>query len=344
MKKRRAKWIWIVVALALVVAAAFFGLNWMRSTRVAQMEAAGTGEIVSAFIGDLSASATASGQVLAQRDASLALSIPGTVAEVYVEIGGTVLSGEPLLVLETAELERAVESAQQALIVQENNLAMLLAPPSAADLFAMEAAVASAQANLDDLLDGPSQDEITAAEASLRSAQASVTSAAARLNALVANASEEEIRAAEIDLDLAQIAATRAAESHSTILVTEPGKFLSENRLAEMEFSARAAAVQANATLATALDALDQLLNGDPNTIASAKASLALATAQQDASQAQLDLLLLGASEGQVAAAEANLAQAKANLDGLQSGPSESQIAAGEIGVEQSRIWSRWSI
>ena len=338
MKKRRGKWIWIAGALALVVAAAFFGLSWMQNTRVAQMEAAGTGEIVSAFIGDLSASATASGQVLAQRDASLALAIPGTVAEVYVEIGDRVLSGEPLLVLETAELERAVESAQQALIVQETNLATLLAPPSAADLLAMEAAVASAQANLDDLLDGPSQDEIIAAEASLRSVQASVTSAAARLNALVAGASEEEIRAAEIELDLAQIAATRAAERHSAILVTEPEGRLSEDRLAEMEFSARAAAVQANAALAAAQDALDQLLNGDPNTIASAQASLALATAQQDASQAQFDLVLLGASEAQVAAAEANLAQAKANLDGLQSGPSESQIAAGEIGVEQSRI------
>jgi HlyD family secretion protein len=338
MKKRRVKWIWIAGALALVVAAAFFGLTWMRSTRVAQMEAAGTGEIVSAFIGDLSTNATASGQVLAQRDASLALAIPGTVAELYVEIGDRVLAGEPLLVLETAELERAVESAQQALIVQETNLAMLLAPPSAADLLAMEAAVASAQANLDDLLDGPSQDEITAAEASLRSAQASVSSAAARLNALVANASEEEIRAAEIELDLAQKAATRAAERHSTILVTEPGGRLSEDLLAEMEFSARVAAVQANAALATAQDTLDQLLNGDPNTIASAQASLALATAQRDTSQAQFDLLLLGASEAQVAAAEANLAQAKANLDGLQSGPSESQIAVGEIGVEQSRI------
>ncbi len=338
MKKKSNKWIRIVGVLALVVAATFFGLNQLQNGSSALAETDGTGEIVSAFIGDLSASATASGDVLARREASLALALSGTVAELDFEVGDTVQAGEQLLALETAELERAVESARQALTIQESNMATLLAPPAAADLAAAEASVASAQASRDGLLAGPSQEEIVAAEADRRGAQADVASAMAQLNALLAGASQEEVYAAELELEQAQRAATQAAEQHSTILVMEPTGFIGQSRLDDMELAARASAVQANAALAAAQETLDQLLNRDPNAIASAQASLAMSVARQDASQAQLDLLLLSPSEAQVLAADASLAQAVANLDRLQQGPSGSQIAIAEIGVEQARI------
>ena len=106
--------------------------------------------------------ATASGQIEAQRTAALALSSAGEVAEVNVTIGDSVVAGQPLLKLNTVELERSVISAQQSLAIQEANLATLLAPASEADITAAEANVASAQASLQDLLDGPSEDEITA--------------------------------------------------------------------------------------------------------------------------------------------------------------------------------------
>jgi len=338
MKKKSNKWIWIVGVLALVVAATFFRLYQLQNGSSALAETSGTGEIVSAFIGDLSASAAASGDVLARQEASLALALSGTVAELDLEVGDTVQAGEQLLALETAELERAVESARQALTIQESNMATLLAPPAAADLAAAEASVASAQASRDDLLAGPSREEIVAAEADRRGAQADVASAMAQLNALLAGASQEEVYAAELELEQAQRAATRAAEQHSTILVMEPTGFVGQSRLDDMELAARASAVQANAALAAAQETLDQLLNRDPNAIASAQASLAMSVARQDASQAQLDLLLLGPSEAQVLAADASLAQAVANLDRLQQGPSASQIAIAEIGVEQARI------
>jgi HlyD family secretion protein len=338
MKKRSRKWIWITVALLAIASAAFLGLSRFRNRAEALSETAGTGEIVRAFLGDLSASATASGEVIAQREASLALVLSGTVADMDVELGDTVRAGDRLLALETAELERAVASAQQALTIQASNLAALLAPPSAADLAAAEAAVASAQANLEDLLDGPSQDEITAAEADVRSAQADVASALAQLNALWATASQDEIYAAELVLEQAQRSATQAAERHSTILVMEPSRFIGQDRIEDMELSARAAALQANAALAAAQETLDLLLYGDPNAIASAQASLAMAEARRDASQAQFDLLLIDPSKARVLAAEASLAQALANLDRLQRGPSDSQITAAEIAVEQARI------
>jgi len=260
------------------------------------------------------------------------------VSEVYVQVGDEVTTGESLLKLDTTALERAVANAEQALIIQEANLAALQEPASPADLAAAEANVASAEVAMNETLAGPSADETAKAEADLRAAQADVAAAAAQLNDARAGASEAELQAAQIQLDLAQTAATQAAEQHSTILVTEPEGPLTAERLADMEFSARVQALQANADLAAAQETYNQLVNGDANAVASASAQVALAAAGRDAAQANLDLLQLGPSAAQIAQAEANLAQARASLDQLQRGPSESQVVQMETAVEQARI------
>ncbi|MEW5986269.1 MAG: efflux RND transporter periplasmic adaptor subunit [Chloroflexota bacterium] len=340
--KKRTRWLWIGVGLVLV--AAVVGIALIRSSRASAAPASQTtgDEIVAAFVGDLAARATAGGQVVAQREARLALTTSGTVAEVLVEVGDPVQAGDPLLQLDTAALERAVATAEQNLVIQEANLAALQAPPPAADLAAAEASVARAQASLDDLLDGPNADELASAEAGVRAAAAEVGAAVARLDAARGGASAAELQAAEMALAQAQAAATQAAEQHSAILVTEPNQFLSEETLADWELAARAAAVQANAQLAAAQETLDLLLNGDANAMATSSASVALAVAQQDAAQARLDLLRLGAAEAPIKAAEATLAQAQAALDRLRRGPSPSQIAMAEIQVENARIsWQR---
>jgi HlyD family secretion protein len=69
-----------------------------------------------------------------------------------------------------------------------------------------------------------------------------------------------------------------------------------------------------------------------------AQANLSVAVAQRDASQANLDLVMQGASAAQIAAAESSLAQAEANLDSLLAGPTDAQITLSEIQVEQARI------
>jgi HlyD family secretion protein len=339
-KEQRQKRIRLFAGILLVVGAlgAFVAYRVVNSRRQMQAELFTSGDIVTAFTGDLSAAATASGTVRAPRAAQLALMQPGTVAELYVDLGQTVQTGDLLLKLDTAELERARASAQQTLLIQENNLAQLLAPASAADIASADVSVTSAQAALDDLLAGPTENEIASAEADVRAANADVAAASARLNELTEAAGPEEIRAAELELEAAQIAATQAAEQHSTILVTEPNDFLSAETLAELEYAARANAVQANARLAAAQEALAALQNGDQNSAAAAQAGLAAAIAQRDLAQAQLDLLLAGASGAQIAAATANLAQAIANRDQLLRGPSEAQIVTAEVAVEQARL------
>lgn len=344
--KKRNKWLWIgggllvIIILMAVVLPRIAPLGAGQTSGAAQPPGTepGTEETVIVFIGDLASNATASGQVQAQRAAQLALAQSGTVVAVYVQVGDTVAAGAPLLKLDSADLERAVANAQQTLTIQEANLAALLAPATAADMTAALANVASAQAALDDLVAGPSDEEIAAAEADVRAANADVSSAAAQLSRLRAGADAAEIQAAQIQLDLAQTAATRAAEQHSTILVTEPGGFLSQEQLADLEFSARTQALQANANLAAAQEAYNRLLTGDNNSVATAQAQAALAAAQRDVAQANLDILLAGATTAQIAGAEATLAQAQANLAQLQRGPAPGQIVQMETAVSQAQI------
>lgn len=334
-KNKSKKWWWIgggVLLVGLLVVGFINGRNRQAAAQEPQ-----TGDIVTVTKGDLSASATASGTLVAQRDADLALQASGRVAEILVNVGDTVETGDPILRLDTADLERAVKNAEQSLLIQETNLATLTADPSAAQLRAAETAVTSAQLALDELLNGPSETDIASADASLRAAQADLSAAYARLNNLVGSADDDEIRAAEIELSLAQQEATSAAEQHSTILVTE-SDFLSDEQLADFEQSARAAALQANANLAAAQETLDNLLNGDPNSIASAQASVNVALANRDSAQAQYDLALAGATDIEIAAARVTLAQAEASLSNLVDGVTEAQLETAQVQVEQAQL------
>ncbi|MGD8584784.1 MAG: efflux RND transporter periplasmic adaptor subunit [Chloroflexota bacterium] len=331
------KWSWIGIG-GLVLVIALFAL--FQEQRSASAQTPQTGDIVTAFVGDLSASATASGNIEAGQLADLALLRGGTVSDIYVAVGDSVNAGDPLVQLETAALERDVANAAQAVVIQETNLATLLEPATEADLAAAEAAVLSAEAFLADLLDGPDANDIAAAEANVRAAQADLNAAYARLSDLTALADAEEIEAAQIELELAQTAATQAAEEHSTVLVTEPEGFLTQDMLDDMELSARTAALQANAKLQAAQETLDELLNGDPNTNAAVQASVSLAAASLKTAELRLDLVQEGASEVQIAQAEASLATAEAMLDRLVRGASAEQIAivAAQLSQAQTNL------
>jgi HlyD family secretion protein len=335
--QRRKKWI-IAGAAVLALALAFVVAGPLLFMRNATARTEGEIERVEVFVGDLSSEATASGELDARRRAALAPLAAGTVEEVLVAVGDEVSAGDPLVRLESDGPARDVATARQALVAQEASLEDLLAPPTAADLAAAEAAVASAQAQLDDLLDGPSATEVAAAEAQLRAAQADLSAASARLDTAQSGASDEALRAAQLELEIAQREATSAAERHSTILVTEPNAFLTAETLADMEVNARVAAQQANANLAAAQKAYDDLVNGNPGSVSAARAGVASAAAQRDAAQAQLDLLNEGPTAATVAAARASLAQAQVRLEQLQDGPTEAQRVAAEVAVESARI------
>ena len=327
------KWSWIAVGGLLLIVAFVLIRQEQRSAAAQEPQ---TGVIITAFVGDLSASATASGSLEAAQAAELTLLRSGTVAEIYVAVGDAVTAGEPLLQLETADLQRAVINAEQNVVIQETNLASLLAPATEADVAAAEAGILSAEAQLADLHDGPNATDIAAAEADVRAAQADLNAAYTRLSDQTGAAGTNEIEAAQIQLELAQTAATQAAEQHSTILVTE-SDYISAEQLADMELAARTAALQANAGLQTAQETLGELLNGNPNSIAAAQASASLSAASLQTAELRLQQVQEGASAAQIAQAEANLANAEASLDRLVRGPSEAQISIAEAQLAQAQ-------
>ena len=198
---KKYKWIWIIaIIVTLGALVAFFFMRSRENTTSADTE---IGETAVAFYGDLAESATAAGQVEAQKEALLSLADSGIVEQVNVAVGDSVMKGDNLIQLETAALERAVQSAEQDVAIAEANLSELLAGPTAAEMAAAEAAVNSAQSKLEHLISGPTAEEIAASEASVKAAQAKIWSASGDLQA-VNTISDADILAAEKELQEAQ--------------------------------------------------------------------------------------------------------------------------------------------
>ncbi len=317
-KLKQRKW---MVGTAVILILAIVAAVWVRNGRAAQAQSdTEESEIVTAFIGDLSASAAASGQVTARREASLSVDRPGLVERVNVRVGDEVTARDVLVELDTADLELSLANAEQNLRLQEANLANLLAEPEAADVTAAETAVASAQATLDDLLDGPSAEQLAASEASLRSAQASVASASANLGSAQDTIKESQILAAEAALLAAQQQLERAQDADD----------------ANPTEATYQALLEAHESVASAQANLDALREG-PDTTA-AQGSLSAAAARLDGSQANYNLTANGATDAQIAAAEAQLAQAQATLANLVEEPTVEEITTAEANVERVRI------
>lgn len=282
-----------------------------------------TGEVVTAFTGDLSASATASGQVQASREATLSFPTPGIVAAVHVRVGDVVQEGEVLAELDTTARAISVATAEQTVLVRQAQLDQLLAGSNAADIAAAQAGVASAQANLDTLLAGPRPEEITAAEADLRAAQAAVAATAAQLNSTQDSVSDAELEAARAQLVAAEYQLAQAQEINDRIAVQQTDIPLQNARNA-LEVA------QAN---------FDSLQAGpDINSVRIAQADVSSASAQSARAQNALDSLLAGPTEAEITAAQLQLAQAQANLDALLNSTTDPQVRIAQAELQQAQL------
>ena len=305
--------------LALSTAFTIFALLLMSCTGNNATEEAET-ETAVAFTGDLSASATASGQILPQSEAVLTASSVARVTEVAVRLGDVVQLGDLLVQLDTTTLQFDVANAEQSLALAQARLDDLLAPATAADIASAEAALASAQAQLDDLLAGPSDTEIALSETAVSSAQAQLNASVADLNSSQSSVSQSQITAAEANLLTAQQQLDRAVE-------------VNEDNPTEANHQAR---LQAEQAVANAQAQLDALLEGPD--VAASQSSVAAASARVDGSQIDLDSTLAGATAANIANAEAAVAQQEANLADLLAGPTHEQIRAAEAEVTQAEL------
>jgi len=262
---------------ALVIAAGVGFAVW-RSRQVARP----SDEVRSAVVnrGTMLVAVSASGSVEPQARADLAFEVSGLVAGVPVEVGNAVAAGDVLARLDSDQLALQVEQSQ--------------------------AALASAEAQLDQLRADALSEEIEAAEADLRAAQAQLSGAVANRDQLESEASDAQIAAAE-----AELASVRLQQKVAQITYDKIDK-----KDKDRKEQARYELYAADEALAAAQVRLDEVLAGtDAEQIRAARANVAASAAQRDAVQAQLDLLLAGATAGQIAAAEAQVAQARAALE-----------------------------
>jgi HlyD family secretion protein len=370
-KRNRAFWIasGITAALVLLIAAGCQPLT-QQARRDAALE---PDQVFTAFVGNLAAEASASGQLQPRQQASLALGTSGVVDQVYVEIGDTVQAGDVLIRLESDDLERALLSAQQDLAIQEANLAELLQGAHAVDIAAAQEAVANAQAQLDDLLAGPSTEELARAQAAVESAQAQLVdlqagpsteqvaqartrlaSAQASLQAAQARnqALDDQLVVAQNDIDNAQLAKDRARDAYDQLVWNDWKAGVSWGPYSPQGTAVKKAAANYEAAIAnlnlTRLQINDSNLRQAQYQVAQAQAALAALsepkTAQIAAAQAQLTHAeaslerLMEDKTVQIASAHAQLKQAEANLAKLLEGASDEQLAIAQAQVEQARI------
>jgi HlyD family secretion protein len=277
----------LYVVLGVVLVAAVVGGLILRSRQSQPTDAETRSAVVER--GTLLVSVSASGGVEPQTSAELTFEMPGRVADVLVRVGDDVKAGDMLAQLDDRQLALQVQHARSAVTMAEAQLSQLEA--------------------------GPRPEEIAAAEADLQAAQARANGALAALAQVKEGATEAQIAAAE-----AQVA--QAELQHKAALL----EFDRVNSTSDDEVEIEQAAYDlysAERSLASAQAALEDARAGaDADDLRAAEANAEASLAQQDAAQAQLNLLLAGPTqeelddaEAQVERAQASLAQAELILD-----------------------------
>jgi HlyD family secretion protein len=281
----------------------------------------------------MAVSVTATGRIVPKAEANLSFDLPGKVTQVGVEVGDVVTTGVELARLDDAVLVLNVRQAEAMVAAAQAQLDQLITAPRQEDVAAADANLSAAEARLDgaranvrELESGSREDQIAAAEANLRAAEASVRLAVAQRDQVLDGASAAEIAAVEAQVASALLQQKIARDTHDQTLrcqtVTLPTGEEQEvcPALGTIEEQARYNLYAADEAVEAAQAQLDQVLTGATQTqLDSANANVAVAMAQRDAAQAQLDLLRAGTSVEQIQASEANLAALTAQRDGAQA-------------------------
>lgn len=259
----------------------------------------------------------AEGQIVPQRQVDLSFQSGGRVAEILVQEGETVQSGDPLLRLESEQLEIARDQAL-------------------ADVAIAEAGLAAAQARL------------AAAQAAVQTTQTGVTEAEAQLALLQAGPRPEDIAAAQFDVTAANASIAQAAANRDAALQIPQSQILAaQANVANSQATLNAIQEQYDAIINGCFETT--LPDGSTQEVCplygaveeAARAQLEQAHLQADAAQAALDALQAGPTAGQRAAASGGVTIAQANRDLAeaqlalaQTGATPEQIAQAEVGVE----------
>jgi HlyD family secretion protein len=278
---------------------------------------------------------SAEGQIVPLRDARLAFSGTGQVAEIIASEGAIVAQGDPILRLDTVDQENALAQAQAGLQQAEANLAATQAGQQAAQVGvqAAEVAIDAAQAQLALVTAEARPAEVALQQAAIDVATARLNQAGAVQSSVLEGPLDSQIGAAQAELQAAQAQAVPVRERLEQLRRQDSPD---ADVLAQAERDLNAAQAGINAAQAV----VEELQSGATNAQRQAAGSgVAGAAAQRDAAQAELDLLLAGSQEEQVAIAEAGVAQATAGLSEAQvrAQQAEASVIQAQAGVTQAQ-------
>ncbi len=271
----------ILAVLAVLGLAGWFGYQRFIAARTA---VAPSWDVVLVERDTIKSTVSATGAILPEKEANLTFLSTGTVKQVDAKVGQQVTAGEVLAQLDTTDLELAVRQTEIALRQAQAQLQQLDEGPSASDVAAAQAALDSAKATYQQLLKGADKDELAAAGAQVEQARAALTQAQQAYDK-VANRPDVGLLPQSLQLQQATI------------------NF--ETAQAQYRVAARAATA----------------------------AQLAQAQAQVVQAQASLDRLNKGPSEAQRAIAQAGVDQAQLALEQAQRRLGDATIKAPWDGV-----------
>lgn len=320
----KSKKLWLILIVIVILAgAAFFFRGSLTSlwggTNNNQAQAQGGGRpdqaqqtITIRPAADV-AQVSAAGNITLSSQHKGVLKVEGIITEIAVESGDTVSAGDLLVKIDASDLERAVQRAQLALAVSQNQLDQLKAPADKADVDAAWADLAAAKENLAELQAGPSASE-------LQSAQAALTSAQENYQELLDGLSEPELTQLAADLHKSFITLQQAQDAY--------------NRIA---YRGDIGQTQQAADLQTATIDYDTAKAAYEVATEPAKAS-EMQSALKAIADAQVQLDSLDATAAQLASAQAQVASSEASLASLLNGPSDTEVRAAEFTIEQSQL------
>jgi HlyD family secretion protein len=274
---------------------------------------------------------TAAGNLALVSQSQAVLKVGGVVRAIPVEVGDQVKAGDVLVVLDGADLERAVAEALLDLASAQNAMDDLLAAADPAEVAVAEANLLAAQEELADVKAGPSAQEIAAARSKVAAAAASVTDlqagpSAAELTQLSADLRKSEVALATAQSDYDAIAwrndagmTTQAADLQSATIDYEKTKAAYEEATAP---ASEADLQSAYSSLQSAQQELDSLLK-EPSA-----ASIASAEAKVIEAQKTLSDLLAGADAKDLEDARLTLTRAQLAVESAAADLAASQLRA----------------
>jgi len=339
----KMKSIWIVL-IPLLVGVGYMGYTALTRINANPNEGAqnNSPETAVARIGDLTISASGSGEVVPGSEISLTFDEGGVVGEVLVHVGDRVQAGDVLMRLQRdvtqAELDAEIAAAELAFVQAQQNLAALY---KNAEMEAAKALIEleDAQVALEDEMD--LELEKSLALEAVAEAQGAIEKAEMRLYIYNSTPSEDEVYTAyasllfkEANYEKTQSELERMERKIKGVKDDRMRKRFEDQILQLKVALANQQIVVDNATYK--LNSMDE--GADPLDVSLVEAQLQSAQLQLATAQKELAELQTGPDPGVIARAEARLKGAQADWDRLKGGPDPDEIARLETQLEKARL------